>query len=260
MKKSRILFSFFSLLLSQAIFCSCETIDESIDDTISEMLGVKVIEEVLDFTTNLSIVTDISINGQKLSLLEEKKMHLPDNVTYSFVIKSFTYPNTVSKHAGTIPKSMFTEKNNLVKVSVKNKKPTLYINDVLFVSETTNGGGSVGNTTGPQELKRIRVQGEERQKVTVNFNLPKNAKTLVITTTELSNNDLNMADLFVSRNSIPTINSHNPYSYTAQYKDVAGNRGTKIINITNAQAGDWNILLYGYNSYYWSWIIVTATF
>lgn len=137
-----------------------------------------------------------------------------------------------------------------------------YEKDFDLMAEKAVTGGSDGGTGtgGTQELKNTRVEGNSGGKSYVDFTLTKNAKNLVIKTTELSNADLNMADVFVSRSTTPTVTSNYPYVFKADYSHTSGNRGEKVITIKNAQAGDWHIMLYGFNSYYWSWVIVTVEY
>jgi len=262
------------LLVSLTLLNSCEKAQEALDDGLSNMLGVRVFTSFEQFGNTIGTIKDVIMDGKILTNIEQQ-LELPQSVPYSFVVTStstINYTSSTSTYTGSVPKSMFNEKSiaNTVSVVVKNGILNMLVNNVSVKpapAKVTGGGGGdtgggsgSGSTGAATEIKRIRVEGNKGGKSVISFNLPKNAKTLTIKTTELTGADLNMADIFVSRGTVPTVTSPYPYVYSAQYKEIAGNRGTKEIKISNAQAGDWNILLYGFNSSYWSWVIVTAQY
>lgn len=261
------------LLCVITLSISCKK-DEEVQQ--KEFISVTTVIEDLDKTTG--IYNDIKnyilngINNSIYSFETVTKIEATESVDYSFdlvnttISSNYVPVSSTVNYSGSIPGSLFTERGdgvNKVKISIQGRTPTIFVNNVKVGNQSGTGGGTgTGGTgtDGTQELKKTRVEGNSGGKSYIDFSLPKDAKTLVIKTTELSNSDLNMADVFVSRNTIPTVTSNYPYKYNADYSHTTGNRGEKVITIKNAKAGNWHIMLYGFNSYYWSWVIVRVEY
>jgi hypothetical protein len=268
------------LLMCTAILStSCEK-DEGVQQ--KEFIKVTTSMEDLDkISSKFYRINNCTLNGKRNSVGSKEdggiNVEAKEYIDYSFELVTTIIPSTyvpvesTVNYSGSIPKSMFTQTGdglNRIKISVQGSVPTLWVNNVKFGNQPGTGGGGTGSggtgggggTGTTNEIAKERVEGASGSKKYVHFSLSKNAATLVIKTTDLSNADLNMADVFVSRGTYPGVTSNYPYKFTADYSHTSGNRGEKVITIKNAKAGDWHIMLYGFNSYFYSWVIVTAQY
>ena len=116
------------------------------------------------------------------------------------------------------------------------------------------GGGIAGNA---QVLIDQKVEGEKGDKKIFKVTVSTGVKQMEIRTTEVAGvYYYNLADLFVRRGSDPTVTLTPQYSWTADWFGVKPNREDEVIQITNPPAGVYHIMLYGYNSYFTSQLIV----
>lgn len=273
-------------LLSVFFISSCEALDDlndSVDDAVSEavdeILGITALSEDLNkTTTNFNIISDIVINN-KLVSSSEIKMTLPSVVSISFTKKRYTQTSptgglnlTTNSYSGTISRSVFNKKSNLVKISVQNNTPNVYINDVI-VSTSSSGstggtsgtGGGSGTTTGTTTLSQGDISGSAYQLKVVSFIVPSGVKSMVVKTHEPNFNYRNLADLYVRKGSVPIVAGPKPpsylpkYTWTADYYSQTPNRADKICTISNPGSGTWYVGLYGYNSDFQSYMTVTIT-
>lgn len=237
-----------------------------------EFINVTTVIEDLDKSAGVyNDIKNYILNGTNNAIYSFEtvtKIEARESVDYSFglvnttISSNYVPVSSTVNYSGNISGSLFTERGdkvNRIKISIQGRTPTIFVNNVKVGNQSGTGTGGTG-TDGTQELKKTRVEGNSGGKSYIDFSLPRDAKTLVIKTTELTSADLNMADVFVSRNTTPTVTSNYPYNYNADYSHTTGNRGEKVITIKNAKAGNWHIMLYGFNSYYWSWVIVTAEY
>lgn len=125
------------------------------------------------------------------------------------------------------------------------------------VKNTGSGGtgGGIGNTA--QVLLDQKVEGEKGDKKIIKITVPTGVKQMEIRTTEVAGvYYYNLADLFVKRGSDPTVTLTPQYSWTAEWSSVNPNREDEVIPISNPPAGVYHIMLYGYNSYFTSQLVV----
>ena len=232
------------------------------------MLGISAFSEDLNKTsTNYNVISNIGINN-KLVSSSEVKMMLPSSVPVSYTKDKYTLTGsrwdvTTNKYSTTVSRTLFNRTSNLVKVSVQNGVPTLYVNSVAASTGSSGGtggtGGGSGSTSGEIKLIDQDVTGSKGDLKIVSFTVPSGVKTMVVKTNEPDNNYRNLADLFVRRNSPPSVSVSPRYSWTADYNSMTPNREIKICTISNPSSGTWYAGLYGYNMYFTSRLTVTIT-
>ncbi|MGA9637023.1 hypothetical protein [Flavobacterium sp.] len=267
-----LLVSFFSISSCEALDDLNDTADDVVSEAVDEILGITALSEDLNkTTTNFNIISDIVINN-KLVSSSEIKMTLPSIVSISFTKKRYTQTSptgglnlTTNSYSGTISKSKFNKASNVVKITVQNNTPTVYVNNV---ATTTSGSGGTGGTgTTPVETKLVDkdVTGKVYQLSVVSFVVPTGVKTMVVKTNEPNDYYRNLADLFLRKDSAPIVAGPKPptylpkYTWTADYISHTPNREVKICTISNPSSGTWYAGLYGYNSDYQSRLTVTIT-
>lgn len=259
-------------LISFLSISSCEKIDDlndSIDQSIDEMLGISALSEDLNKTSsNYNIISDIVINN-KLVSSSETKMTLPSSVSVSYTKKRYALTGSMwnissNSYSGTIPRSMFNKTSNVVKISVQSNNPTVYVNNVVASianSGGTGGTGSTGTSTGETILKDLDVTGSKYELKVVSFAVPTGVTKLVVKLHEPTVNYRNLADLFVRKGSAPIVSKTavTAYTWTTDYTSQTPNREIKICTITNPPSGTWYAGLFGYSSDYTSRLTVTIT-
>ena len=120
---------------------------------------------------------------------------------------------------------------------------------------TGGSGGSIGGTN--QTLVNQKVEGEIGDKKIFKITVPTGVKQMEIRTTEVAGEFYrNFADLFVRRGSDPTVSLTPKYSWIADWPSVNPNREDEVILIQNPPTGVYHIMLYGYNSYFISQLVV----
>ena len=125
-------------------------------------------------------------------------------------------------------------------------------------SGTGNGGGTSGTST--KTLLNQKVEGEVGDKKVFRVTVPTGTKKLEVKTSSIPNVYYrNAADLFVRFGSDPIINRASGYTWTADCASVKPNLEDEICVINNPRAGQYNIMLYGYNSWFISHLTVTIT-
>lgn len=263
----------FISLLSLFAISSCEALDEiddAIDQSIDEVLGISALSEELDKTSsNYNTITDIVINARLVSS-SEIKMTLPSSVSISYTKKRYVLTGsmwtiTTNSYSGTIAKSMFNKTSNIVKVSVKNNIPTVYVNNVVASNASSGGTGSstgtagTGTTTGETKLIDVDVTGKKGELKTISFTVPTGVKTMVVKTNEPTVNYRNFADLFVRKGSASVVSYTPKYSWTADYYSIESNRSIEVCTISNPSSGTWYASLFGYNMDFESRLTITIT-
>lgn len=270
------LISIFSISSCDSLDELSDSVDETVDQAVDEMLGISALSEDLNKTeNNYNKISDIVINNKLISS-SETKMTLPSSVSISFTKKRYNKTSatggfnvTTDSYSGTISKSKFNKSSNVVKISVQNNIPKTYVNDVLV--STSGGGSGTGSgdtgTTTPLETKIVdkELNGKAYSLTTVSFNVPAGVKSMVVKTYEPNIYFRNLADLYVRRGSAPVVAGPKPptylpkYTWTADYISQTPNRADKICNIPSPPSGTWYVSLYGYNSDYQSQLSVTIT-
>ncbi|HQS04291.1 MAG: hypothetical protein B7X86_14505 [Sphingobacteriales bacterium 17-39-43] len=125
------------------------------------------------------------------------------------------------------------------------------------VKNTGTGGTGGGIVSTAQVLINQKVEGEKGDKKIFKITIPTGVKQMEIRTTEVAGvYYYNLADLFVRRGSDPTVSLTPQYSWTADWHSVNPNREDEVILVTNPPAGVYHIMLYGYNSYFTSQLVV----
>ncbi|SDM50878.1 hypothetical protein SAMN05421813_11424 [Daejeonella rubra] len=129
------------------------------------------------------------------------------------------------------------------------------INKGVKSTGTGGTGGGIGSTA--QVLLDQKVEGEKGDQRIFKVTVPTGVKQMEIKTTEVAGvYYFNLADLFVKRGSDPTVKLTPQYSWIADWHSVESNRADEVISITNPPAGVYHIMLYGYNSYFISQLVV----
>lgn len=268
----------FCLALLTATSPSCKKLaelDETIDEAIEEMLGIKALTEELDETSsNFNNIEDIIINGKSVSATEVK-MAFPSSIPYSFTKKRYSssgskWTITTTNYTGSFPKSLLTNKSlaNNFKIIVQSNTPRITVNNVSAGSPGTGGGTGNPDTsipTAPITLADKDVSGESYELKTFSFTVPSGVKSMTIRTTESTTAYRNTADLFVRKGSAPIVAGPKPptnlpkYSWTADCEGIRPNREDEVCTFTNPGSGTWYVSLYGYNTYFSSRLLVTYT-
>jgi hypothetical protein len=283
MKKSLTGTACLALFLSAIIgISSCEKVselNEDIDELIDQTLGITALTEDLSKTSsNYNEIKDFLIDGRNAS--SEIKVTVSSSVPYSYSHKWYSLSNSMwtiktTSYTGSISKSYLTNttSSNIVKVSVQNNVPKLFVNGTLVSSGSTagtgtgTGTGTGSGTTTPttQTLIDQVIEGDAYEKKTISFTLPSGIKTMVIKTSESAAAWRNSADMFVRKGSAPVVNGPKPPSYTPAYSwtaDCAGtkpNREEEVCTFNSPASGTYYVTLYGYNTYYSSRLTVSTT-
>lgn len=247
---------------------SCKKIDDAVNQTVNEVLGISALSEDLNKTsTNYNLISDFLIDN-KLVSSTEIKMTLPSSVSISYTKKQYTLTGSrwdivTNSYSGSISRSLFNRNSNVVKIKVQNNTPNLYVNDVA--ASMGSGGGSTGSggsgTTVETKLIDTDVTGSKYQLKIVSFVVPVGTKSLVVKTHEPNTNYRNLADLFVRRGSAPIVSKTalTAYTWTTDYTSQTPNREQKICTIASPPSGTWYAGLFGYNSDFNSRLLVTIT-
>jgi len=262
------LISIFSISSCEELDDLNDSIDETVGEAVDEMLGISALSEDLNKTSsNYSLISDIVINN-KLITSSETKMTLPSNVSISYTQKRYTLSGSAwnvstTKYSGTISRDKFNKKSNVVKIVVQNNTPIVSVNNAVVSTTSSGGSGGTGGsgTTGPTVLTEGDVSGKMYELKVVSFTVPAGVKTMIIKTTEPTNNHRNMADLFVRKGSSPIVSGppKTKYTWTADYTSLNPNRESEVCTISNPSSGTWYVGLYGYNDAFTSRVTVTIT-
>jgi hypothetical protein len=119
-----------------------------------------------------------------------------------------------------------------------------------------SGSGSTGNIV---LLNEPSLSGARSSTKYWTITVPSGTKQLVVETGEVDIYSGNLGDLFVSRGVQPTVNSREPYNWTAQCASVRPNRERENCTFSNPTPGTYHILLYGYHEYYGTTLKATIT-
>ena len=254
-------------LVSAFSILGCKKIDDAVNQTIDDVLGISALSEDLSKTSNnYNLISDILINSRLVSS-SKIEMTLPTSVSISYTKKRYTLTGSrwdivTNSYSGYVNRTLFNTKSNVVKINVQNNIPNLYVNDVA-ASLGSSGSGGTGGSVPSAETKLIDqdVTGIKFQLKVVSFVVPVGVKTLVIKAHEPNSNYRNLADLFVKRGSAPLVSKTalTAYTWTADYNSQTPNREQKICTISNPPSGTWYAGLFGYSSDYNSRLVVTIT-
>lgn len=142
-----------------------------------------------------------------------------------------------------------------------NSEPSYTLTKVAG-SSSGGGSGSGGGTAGStQVLLNQCVTGTEGDKKIFRIDVPANVKKMEIKTFEEAPScDRNTADLFVRKGSDPTVTKTPTYKWDADCWGIQPNRQDEVCTFTNPAAGPWSIMLFGYNTYFYSKLKVTLTY
>ena len=126
---------------------------------------------------------------------------------------------------------------------------------------TKNTGGSTGGIgAGAQVLYDQKVSGQRGEKKVIRVMVPSGVKKMEIMSAERTDSYYyNLADLFVSKGVEPTIKLTPQYPWIADCADVESNRSDEVCPFDNPPAGEWVIVLYGYNSEFTTHLTVKIT-
>ena len=100
------------------------------------------------------------------------------------------------------------------------------------------------------------IEGDSQDEIFVRFNIPAGIKTLTVIAAETGPGEKNSADMFVNKGSDPVITSKSPYTYNALCAGTKPNRETEICTFSNPGSGQWSVMLYGYNTYFFSRLMI----
>ncbi|HTM67016.1 MAG TPA: PPC domain-containing protein [Flavipsychrobacter sp.] len=256
-------------------FAGCKKVDDAIDAVVTKHAMVFYRTENNPDMTNV-FLGDMTIGGITLnpSYPDTKSgdVTIADNMPYTLNIETSPMTNaldfTITPHTGTIPGSMFNASQNIIDVKIDNLVPTVYVNDVKVPAGNNGGGnGGGGNGGGGSKVDTITsqlVSGDTYDKKIFRFTIPSGLKNLSVRLYESNpNTDRNTADLFVRQGSDPVIN-HNPpqdfsYTWIADCAGINPNRIDELCSFDNPKAGQWTVIVYGYNTYFFSRMTITTT-
>lgn len=122
------------------------------------------------------------------------------------------------------------------------------------------GSGGGGGVTGPEVIVNQCIDGNNGDKKIIRFTLPSGVTKMEIKTSEVAGVcDRNTADLFVRKGSDPTVTKTPTYSWVADCSGIKPNRESEVCVFNNPGSGQWSIMLFGYNTYFFSQLTVTIT-
>ncbi len=261
-----------SALLTTSIagIYSCNKIDESIDEAVDEYLA--------DFYSAGEGGLTIEFDGDEAVIADFGDSRLGTNSSVISVgdvyIRNITRTGTNKWSAEIIQGDYSLTKLNSVTfepTELEVSGDDLHVSnpdgwDIMWKKSTNpNGSGNGtgngnGNGSGAGDtLYNEVIEGDTYDEMMVRFTLPSGYSKLTVMTTEIGVGEKNSADMFVSKGTDPKITSKSPYSYTADCASIKPNRENEVCTFQNPGAGQWSVLLYGYNTYFWSRLIVIAT-
>lgn len=136
-----------------------------------------------------------------------------------------------------------------------------------IVNSVPNGGNGGGiNSLDADTIFFMDVPGNVHEKVPRSFNCPAGVSKMTVKTicsqgADCSNWNPNYADMFVSFGSVPEVSEVNyNYTWTADCASILPNNEEEICNFYSPQAGTWNVVLYGYNLYFISKLVVIVEY
>lgn len=125
------------------------------------------------------------------------------------------------------------------------------------VKNTGSGGTGGGISNTAQVLLDQKVEGEKGDKKIFKITIPAGVKQMEIRATEVAGAYYyNLADMFVRKGSDPTVALMPTYSWTADCASVESNRADEVCTFTNPSSGVYHVMLYGYNSYFITQLVV----
>lgn len=270
------IFSLTALLTTSiAGIYSCNKIDESIDEAVDEYLADFYSTGegglTIQFQGDKAVIADFGDSdlGTNSSVINEGDVYIKNitrtgpNKWSAEIIKgdySLNYGGSTHKRLNSVtfePTDLEVSGDNL---SISNPDGW----DISWKKSTkpnTNGNGNGnGNGSGAGDtLYNEVIEGDTYDEIIVRFNLSSGYSKLTVMTTETGAYERNSADMFVSKGSDPKITSKLPYTYTADCASIKPNRESEVCTFQNPGSGQWSVMLYGYNTYFWSRLIIIAS-
>jgi len=128
--------------------------------------------------------------------------------------------------------------------------------------KVSSGSGGTGSGTGTNTeiLVNQCVSGSDGEKKIIRFTVPANVTKMEIRTfEEVGTCDRNAADLFIRKGSDPTVTKTPTYSWIADCAGIKPNREDEVCVFNNPGAGQWSVMLFGYNTFFISKLKITIT-
>lgn len=258
-------------LLAITLF-GCKKIDEEIDKAVDKYIFITSSKENTPSEMN-AILGDITFSGTTFnpSVNMRGDITITDNVPYIVEVKTSSIYDalnfTSTSYTGTIDGDLFNKESNDVDIVIDNLVPKIYVNDVLAATGNGGGGGNGGgNNGGGNEVDTVYKEqhsGDEHEEITIMYTPPAGTKSMTIRTTEFGEFDRNTADMFVRKGLEPVIKHTYPpnvskYEWEADFAGINPNREDEVYTVNNP-SGTYYITLYGYNTYFTSWLVITTT-
>lgn len=173
----------------------------------------------------------------------------------------FKYDYNIVSHTGT-PKGW--EKTT---ITVGTNDEVIFSNsnryDYSFKKKTASGGGGSGGGNGNGNIEgdtvfKQKYNGDMYEEITVTYTPTPGTKSVTFLATEFNDiADRNTADMFVRKGAKPIINNDkiSKYSWTADHAGINPNRADEIYTVNNP-SGTYYITLYGYDTYFLSWLVI----
>ncbi len=257
-------------LITIALF-GCKKIDEEIDKAVEKYIIITSTRENTPSEMN-AILGDATFSGESFSPSTKMSGNIAvtDKVPYTIVVKTSSIYDalnfTSTPYVGTIDAGMFSKESNDVDIVIDNLVPKIYVNDVLAATGNSGGNNGGGNGGGGNQIDTVYKEqyiGDEHEEITITYTPPAGTKSMTIRTTEFGQFDRNTADMFVRKGSKPKITHTYPpnvskYEWEADFAGVNPNREDEVYTVSNP-SGTYYITLYGYNTYFSSWLVITTT-
>lgn len=256
------------LTTSVAGIYSCNKIDESIDEVVDEYLA--------DFYSSGEGGLTIEFTGDEAVIADFGDSHLGTNSSLINVgdvyIKNITRTGPNKWSAEIIQGDYLYSKLRSVTfepTDLEVKGDDLYISnpdgwDISWKKSSNpngsgNGNGNGNGGGGDDTLYNDVIEGGQGEQKIMRFTLPSGYTKLTFMTVEGGIGEKNSADMFVSQGSDPKVTDNSPYTYTAQCASINPNRAKEFCTFDSPTAGQWSVMLYGFNTYFASRLIIIAS-
>lgn len=261
----------YTINLILIVLLTCSGCKKIVDLNPDLRTVIAICDELLNNPSNMSILS-IDLNDGWVNVSETESsagdgatFKLTGNeVSYSYQVAewvigtpSFLSPQKKS-YSGKLNDAAFIKnQKNKIEIVRDGSEWKLLVNgkneNIQSSKPGTNPTGTITDTIYNQV-----VSGNNQDQKIVSFNLPSGIKTLTVMTTEYPG-EKNSADLFVRKGQNPVIISNSPYQYTADCASIKPNRENEMCTFSNPESGTWKVMLYGFNIYFDSRLIIMTS-
>ncbi|RYD80992.1 MAG: hypothetical protein EOP53_07255 [Sphingobacteriales bacterium] len=249
------------LIASLISFSGCKKIKQGV---------IEIRRVLLTDITNPMNNTYSCFLAEEDATLKSGEMYEPPVAEY-YHVRNSNYKEYHVYHENESAKSLgYTERQDGVNNTVgkdyysnKNGSTTPGENGYWGGSKNPTGNAGGGGGTGEKiEMYNEVLSGDKNESVYFKFNMPPNVKHVEIRTQETPGKATrNSANLYVKKYVKPRVTQTQSYDleHDADYVSQSNNREQDAVNVNNPPSGEWHVLLFNYESFFESNLIITFT-